>query len=157
MKIGIVVHSSTGNTYSVAEKLRDKLLKSGHSVEIKKIEPVGGENPKNVDINKISFDPRPNVAGFDALVLCGPVRGFSMSPVLSAYLAKIDSLKDQKIDLFVTQFFPYPWMGGKNAISQMKKTCESKGATVGLIGIINWKNRKREKMIQELLDRFSKK
>ena len=156
MKIGIIVHSSTGNTYSVAEKLKDKLIKSGHSVELKKIEPVGGENPNNVDIKKISFDPQPNVEGFNALILCGPVRAFSMSPVLLAYLAKIDSLKDQKIDLFVTQFFPYPWMGGKNAISQMKKTCETKGATVGLTGIINWKNRKREKMIQDLLDQFSR-
>ena len=104
-------------------KIKDKLVKSGHSVGLKKIEPV---------------------------------RAFSMSPVLLAYLAKIDSLKDQKIDLFVTQFFPYPWMGGKNAISQMKKTCETKGATVGLTGIINWKNRKREKMIQDLLDQFSR-
>lgn len=157
MKIGIVVHSSTGNTYSVAEKLRVKLVASGHSVELKKIEPVGGENPNNTDINKITFDPQPNVVGFDALVLCGPVRGFSISPVLSAYLEKIDSLKGQKVDLFVTQFFPFSWMGGKNAITQMKKICETKGAIVGITGIVNWKNRKREKMIADIVDRFSRK
>ena len=36
MKIGIIVYSKTGNTYSVAEKLESSLAKAGHTVEIKR-------------------------------------------------------------------------------------------------------------------------
>lgn len=157
MKIGIIVHSHTGNTYSVAERLQNKLLAGGHTVDLRKIEPVGGENTNEVDASKINFDPVPSITGYDSVILCGPVRGFSMSPVLSAYLQKISSLKDQKIDLFVTQHFPYSWMGGNNAITQMKKICVEKGAIINNSGIINWKNKKREAMIEELIARLGNK
>jgi menaquinone-dependent protoporphyrinogen IX oxidase len=154
MKIRIIVHSQTGHTYTVAEKLKNKLTAGGHFVDLKKIEPVGGESLNNTDISKIAFDHQPNVSGYDAVIFCAPVRGGSISPVLAAYLAKIDTLKDKKVDLFVTQFFPYSWMGGKQAISQMRKKCEDKGAIIGTTGIVNWKNRKREKMIEEVVNKL---
>ena len=156
MKIGMFIHSQTGNTYSVSEKLRNKLIEKGHSVVLKKLEPVGGENPNQADISKILFDPSPDVTGFDWLIFGAPVRGFSISPVLAAYLSRISSLKGQKVDLFVTQSFPYQWMGGNRAITQMKQTCEQKGAMVGDTGIINWKNKKRNLQIEELVERYSK-
>jgi hypothetical protein len=155
MKIGIVIHSNTGNTYSVAEKLRDKLVTNGHSVEMRKIVPVDGENINESDITKITFNPQPNVTGFDELIICAPVRGFSISPVLAAYLSKINSLKGLKVDLFVTQYLPFTWMGGNRAISQMKSTCETKGAIVGKTGIINWKSKKKNYMISDVVERFS--
>lgn len=154
MKIGIFVHSHTGNTYSVAEQLRDKLKIGGHLATIVKLEPVGGEDTNQMDLSKINFDPKPEISGYDEVVLCAPVRAFSISPVLSAYLNKVESLQEEKIDLFVTQGLPYSWMGGKRALSQMKKRCEEKGATVGKIGIINWNSKKRETMISDLIERF---
>lgn len=157
MKIGLFIHSNTGNTYSVAEKLQNKLISGGHTVVLKKLEVVGGENTNEADINKIKFDPLPDASGYDALVFGAPVRGMSISPVLSAYLSKIPSLKGQKVDLFVTQYFPYPWMGGKHAISQMKKICEDKGALVGKTGIVNWKNKKREQMIEDVVNQLGTK
>ena len=156
MKIGMFIHSQTGNTYSVSEKLRDRLIAKGHTVVLKKLEPVGGENPNQADISKILFDPVPNVSGFDMLLFAAPVRGFSISPVLAAYLNKINTLDGQKIDLFVTQMFPYSWMGGNRAINQMKQSCEKKGATIVNTGIVNWKNKKRNQQIDELVERFSK-
>jgi len=157
MKISIIVHSKTGNTYFVAEKLKDKLVASGHSVNLNRIVPVGGEVANVTDIKSITFDPQPNVSGYDTVILCAPVRGFSISPVLAAYLSKIDTLKDQKVDLFVTQQFPYPWMGGNHAISQMRSNCESKGAIIGMTGIVNWSSKKREKMIEELVNKLTMK
>lgn len=154
MKIGILVHSHTGNTYSIAEQLSDKLKVSGHLTTIVKLEPVGGEDTNQIDLSKINFDPKPDLSGYDEMILCAPVRAFSISPVLSAYLNKVDSLQKQKVDLFVTQALPYSWMGGKHAISQMKKLCEVKGATVGKIGIINWNSKKREAMISDVIERF---
>jgi len=37
MKIGIIVYSQTGNTLSVAEKLKEKLAVAGHSAEIEQV------------------------------------------------------------------------------------------------------------------------
>lgn len=156
MKVGILIHSYTGNTYSVAEKIKDKLVKEGHSVDLKKLEPVGGENVNEIDISKITFDPLPEVSGYDVIILGAPVRAFSMSPVLSAYLRNIPSLKEQKVELFVTQSLPHSWMGGKHAISQMKKLCLAKGAKVVKTGIINWKNKKREAILQEVVEELGK-
>lgn len=155
MKIGIFVHSKSGNTYSVAEKLKDRLVGSGHFVELEKLEPVGGENVNTVDISQINFASKPDVSAYEIVIFCAPVRGFSISPVLAAYIAKIDTLKGKKVDLFVTQYFPFPSMGGKQAISQMRSKCEAKGAVIGSTGIINWKSGKRNKMIEEVVNRFS--
>ncbi len=152
MKIGLFIHSHTGNTLSVAEQLNKKLQNDGHSVELKRLEPVGGENTNEIDINKINFQPEPEISGYDYVIMGAPVRGFSISPVLAAYLDKVPSLKGQKIDLYVTQAFPYNWMGGSNAIKQMKNACEKKGAVVRNTSIINWRNKKKEVQIQELIN-----
>ncbi len=44
MKIGIIVYSQTGNTFSVAEKLKAKLTAAGHNVNIERLTTVGGED-----------------------------------------------------------------------------------------------------------------
>jgi menaquinone-dependent protoporphyrinogen IX oxidase len=157
MRIGLLIHSHTGNTLAVAEQLKEKLIKKGHTVELRKLEPVGGENKNEIDINRIHFKPEPEVSGFDYVIIGAPVRGFSISPVLAAYLNKVPSLTGQKVDLFVTQAFPYSWMGGNNAIKQMVKSCEAKGAVVRETAIVNWKSKNREEMIQELCTRLSNK
>ena len=51
IKIGIIVHSQTNNTYSVAQKLQEKLQEMGNDVEIKKVSMVGGDIPKNIKIS----------------------------------------------------------------------------------------------------------
>ena len=40
MKIGIILHSQTGNSNSVALKLKEKLSNSGHSVDLEQLEVV---------------------------------------------------------------------------------------------------------------------
>ncbi len=50
MKTAIIVHSLTGNTLSVAERLKDNLEKRGVSVYLEKIEPSGGENKNEMDL-----------------------------------------------------------------------------------------------------------
>ena len=156
MKIGIIVHSSTGNTYSVAQKLMEKLKSEGHTVDTKRIEPIGGDNTNISDISKIKFDVQPDVSQYDALLFAGPVRGFCISPVLAAYLALIPSLKGKKVGLFVTQMFPFPWMGGNHAIAQMKNICAAKGAVISETGIVNWKSKKREEKMITVVEKLSR-
>lgn len=157
MVIGLLVHSLTGNTLSVAEKVQKKLQAEGHKVELRKLEPEGGEDKNEIDITRIHFNPVPGISGYDKVILAAPVRGFSISPVLAAYLSGIDSMRGLKVDLFVTQAFPYAWMGGNRAVRQMKTLCEKKGAQIETMAVINWKSKKRDANIREFMEQLSKK
>jgi menaquinone-dependent protoporphyrinogen IX oxidase len=152
MKTGILIHSKTGNTLNVAEKIMTKLKADGHSASIERIIAA---NDEETDINKIQLTNIPNISDYDFVIFGGPVRAFSLSPVLQAYLLKCESLHWKKINCFVTQHFPYPWMGGNRAIEQMKKLCESKDAKVINTAIINMKNKNCDKMIAEAVEKLS--
>lgn len=152
MKIGILIHSKTGNTLKVAERIMTKLKANGY---LASIEQITATNDDEADINKIQLTSSPNINDFDIIILGGPVRGFSLSPVLQAYLSRCESLQGKNINCYVTQFFPYPWMGGNRAITQMKKLCESKDAKVMNTSIINMKNKNRDKMVDNTVEKLS--
>jgi NAD(P)H dehydrogenase (quinone) len=87
-------------------------------------------------------------------VFGAPVWAFSLSPVLATYLTQLSSPRDKKIACFVTMGFPFAWMGGNRAIALMKKTCESKGATVLATGIVNWSSKRRAKDINDIVEKL---
>lgn len=151
MEIGIIVYSQTEHTYLVAEKLQEKLIELGNRVKIENIVPEGEVHPGKKDI---TFETRPNVDAYDALIFGSPVHAFNLAPAMKAYLEQIPSLQDKKVTCYVTKGLPFHRTGGKQAISQMKKLCQSKGGTVIGTGIIVWRGG-REKEIQELIGKFS--
>jgi len=153
MKIGIILYSQTGNTYSVSLKLKEKLITAGHSVDIERLKVVGEVRPGTKDIG---FENLPDVEPYDVLVFGSPVQAFSLSSVMASYLTQIVSLQGKKVALLVTQFFPFPWMGGNRTAGQMKKICESKGAVICGAEIVNWSNPSREKRITEVVEKLSK-
>lgn len=149
MKIGIILHSHTGNTLSVGTRLKEAFLASGHFVNLEQVTAVN-EDPSaaaNVQLKTI-----PDTSEYDILVFAAPVRGFSLSPVMNLYLSQISSLNGKKVELFVTQHFPHAWMGGNRAIKQIKQVCESKGAVILKTGVINWTNKQREQQIVNLIE-----
>jgi menaquinone-dependent protoporphyrinogen IX oxidase len=152
MKIGIIIHSQTGNTYSVAQKLMEKLSAKGHTVNLERLEPVGEVHPgvKNLQLKSL-----PDVTAYDALVFAAPVQGFSLSVALATYLTQLSSLQGKKLAGFVTMAFPYSWLGGNRTIDQMKQFCETKGGAIIGTGIINWMSKRRETQISELVERLS--
>lgn len=152
MKIGIIVHSHTGNTLSVAVRLKETLESSGNSVNLEQIE-AASDNPseKNVMLKTL-----PDANGYDLIIFGAPVWGFSLSTVMKAYLSQLPSLNGKKVSCFVTQHFSYPFLGGNKSIREFKKACESQGLIVSETGIINWSNKKREKMTAELIEKFSR-
>ncbi len=152
MKIGIMVHSQTGNTLSVAEKLLERLLKEGHTAELKKIIPFKESDPRP---EAVQFQAKPPVEGYDALIVAAPVWGFSLSAVMRAYIAQMDLTKKPIIAGFVTHAFPLPWMGGTRAIKQMVNLCHAKGLRVAATGIINWSRKDRENQILALIEHFT--
>lgn len=152
MKIGIVVYSQTGNTLSVAEKLKDLLAAKGHAVSIERIATMGGI-PK--DKKDIRFEKLPDLTKFDALVLAAPVQAFSLNPVMAAYLPLLPSLSGKKIACFATKQFANDWTGGSKAIAMMTKAIEGQNGKVCGSGIVGWKSKQREKDIDELVEKLS--
>lgn len=152
MNIGIIVYSQTGNTYSVALKLQEKLLTMGHKVDIEKIEVIGDEYPRK---NPFHFKKIPKINKYDALIFGSPIEAFTLSPVMKSYLEQISSLKNKEVACFITQYFPYPWMGGNRGIKQMRIKCQEKGASISKSAVINWKNKKRNQMISDAVEKIS--
>jgi flavodoxin len=153
MKIGIIVYSQTGNTLSVATKLREKLSAGGHSATLEQVTVVGG---RELGARDFKLETLPDAGRYDAIVFGAAVEAFSLSPVLSAYLKKVGSLQGKKVACLVSQSFPYPWMGGNRAIRQMRKLCESKGATVAGSAVVNWAKWRRETTTAKAVERLSK-
>ena len=151
MKIGIIVHSQTGNTYSVAQKLQKKLSATENEVKVERITPNGEVNPSS---KNIKFETLPDLDAYDALIFGAPVQAFSLSAVMKAYMNQIKSLNNKKVACFVTKGVPFNWTGGNKAINQMKKIIESQGGTVIGTSIVIWRD-KREEQIAELVEKFS--
>ena len=152
MKVGIIVHSHTGNTLSVAEKLKDALTAKSHTVTLERVNAVN-EDPSAQ--GPVELKDIPEVGSYDALIFGAPVRAFSLTPTMKAYLAQISALKGKKVGCFTTQHFPFAWMGGNKAISQMKSACEAKGAVLFSTGVVNWSSKKREEKIANVLKNLS--
>jgi flavodoxin len=152
MKVGIIIHSHTGNTLSVAEKLKDTIAAKGHAVNLERVFAVN-EDPSAQ--GPVELKDIPDVSSYDVLIFGAPVRGFSLTPAMKAYLAQLQALKGKKAGCFVTQQFPFAWMGGNRTIGQMKKACEAKGAVPFSTGIVNWGSKKREEKIANVLKQLS--
>lgn len=151
VKIGIIVHSQTNNTYSVAEKLQAKLQEAGNEVNIEKVDMVGGNKPGSKDIQ---IENPPDVTGYDGLVFGSPVHAFSLAPAMKIYLEQIPSLQDKKVALYVTKGLPLKFTGGTRAIGQMEKICKSNGADVLATDIVIWRG-DIDKSIDDLIEKFS--
>jgi flavodoxin len=151
MKIGIIVYSSTGNTYGIASRLYEKLKKEKCDISIERVEAkVDTKSPQKA----IEFTKSPSVEPYDIIVFGSHVEAFSLCAVTKKYLEDISTLKGKKVICLVTEGLPYPWMGGNHAIRQMEKLCTGKGATILGTGIINWPKKNRDEKIEELTATF---
>ena len=152
MNIGIVVHSWSGNTLSVAERLKERLAAASHSVALEQVGLVGERKRGARDFQ---LEALPDLAPYDAVVFGAAVEAFSLSPVLTEALKRIDSLAGKKVACLVTQQFPYPWMGGNRAIRQMERLCAAKGGAVVGSAVVNWVGCRREPTTARAVDRLS--
>lgn len=154
MNIGIVVYSRTGNTESVARKIMDTLISSGHQVTYLKIEIEGEIKGIKRDVKFINL---PDIKPYDAIIFATYVEAFSLSQVMSAYLKKVDDLTGKKAACLTTQFFPYKWMGGNHAHKQMRALLTAKGAEFLGGYDVNWKKKDfgRKERIRFAVDKIS--
>lgn len=153
MKVGIIVHSHTGNTLNVAKRLKERLEKEGHLVNLERVEAIN-ENPS--DAKNVQLKTSPDVLGYDIIFFGAPVWAFSLSSVMSTYLAQLPSLEGKKIGSFITQQLAFTWMGGNRSLKQMNRACQEKGAIIADSGIINWSRKERENNIDRLVERLGR-
>lgn len=156
MNIGLIVYSYTGNTLSVAEKIRDQLQAQGHATTLERVHASNEDPQKNRLDKTASLTEAPDPLSYDALILAAPVNGFSLAKVMQDYLAHRPGLAGKPVRLFVTHHFPKAWLGGSQTIRQFSQLCTANGAHVDATGIIDWSSKKREQEISELVDRFSR-
>jgi flavodoxin len=147
MKIGIIVYSQTGNTLSVAERIKENLLQDGNIVSIERV-IAETNDPGNLEIKLKSI---PNINTYDVIVLGSPVQGFSLAPVMKKYLEQITNLNNKKVICYATQHFPYSWMGGNRAISQMEKECRKTSEDIYNAGVVNWSSKEKENKINNVI------
>jgi menaquinone-dependent protoporphyrinogen IX oxidase len=153
MNIGIIIHSHTGNTLSVGERLKESLLSGGYTVSLEQVSAVN-EDPNAKE--KVRLKSIPDISKYDYVITGAPVRAFSLSPVMVAYLSQLPGMDGKKVACFVTQHFPKPWMGGSRAIKQMVRFISQKGGKVTGTGNVNWTNKAREEQINDVLMRLGR-
>ena len=144
MKIAMLIHSMTGHTKSVAEQAAEALRTGGHQVDFIALEGEGSYKKGDPSPPIVS---RPDLSGYDGLVFGSHVEAFSLSASMKAYLADLPELEGRKTALLLTQFFPFRWMGGNNALSQAKKAVEDKGGMVSAKTVVNWSRKDRDARI----------
>ncbi len=138
MDIGIIVYSQTGNTLSVAEKLKDALAAKGHSAKIDKVTAEGEVSPGPGQT--LTLKSKPDPGKYEALVFAAPVMAFSLNPVMKAYLAQLRGIGSKKAACFVTQHLGAGWMGGNRAVRIISKALKNNGADVCCSAIVHWKD-----------------
>ena len=139
MKKAVVYYSKTGNTETIAKKF------SGF--DLLKVSAVS-DDPNIVHPTLVSV---PDIDAYDYIVFASPVHGFQLSKIMNVYLNQLQNIDGKLIDLYITHFFPFAWMGGNQTLNQMKKIIKSRGGEVRYKTSINWKSRKKEHTINEMI------
>ena len=152
MNIGIIVYSQTGNTYSVAQKLKEQLAARGHKVTTEQVAISGEASPGK---RNFQFTAVPSVEAYDALVFGSPVQAFSLSVVMEEYLDQLSSLEGKKVAFLVTKHLPFHWTGANRALRQMQEICQGKGGEVLGSGIVIWFGSRKEKTMKSALENLN--
>lgn len=145
MKELIVIYSKTGNTRSVAMRLKDVL-----KCDLEEIKAVS-DNPEQT---YVELTHAPEVETYPHIIFGSPVHGFSIPKVTRAYLEGLPDLDGKTVDLFITHFFPFAWMGGNQVLKQMKKIILRKHGVVQKMTSVNWKSKKREQIIESMIKSY---
>jgi len=156
MYIGILVHSETGHTLSVAQRIEKKLTDLSHACRIERISAQGETADSRGQIKlPVELASPPDATPYDIVILGAPVWGFSLSKVMAAYMGQLPRLSGKKTGCFITHSFPLSLLGGNRSLRQLKDACQDKGASLYASGIVSWSNSRREEQIENLVKSFS--
>lgn len=143
MNIGILVYSYTGNTLSVAEKIREHIQQDGGNAQIHRITCVNGDpnGPQPLVLKDV-----PDVSGYEKLIICAPINAFSLCKAMKIYFNN-NEIGLSKVNCFITQHLKSPLFGGNRGIKQISKYVSKNGAKINNTAIIHWSSKDRDKQI----------
>lgn len=154
MKILMMVHSNTGHTLEVAHRLESNYRTKGHQVTIK---PIVALDDREYDVNKVVLVDSPILEEADVYIFGAPVRAFQLSPVMRNYLHQVDTLENKSVYCYLTQYFPFRFLGGNHAMKQFQSILKSKNAKIQSHFVVNWSaTKKRSRLIESMIADFSK-
>ncbi len=149
MKVGVIFHSSTGNTERVVGKIKECLDNKGHTVDLIKL-----QFEKNAK-GEIAFNNSPILKDYDTIIFGSHVEAFSLEGVIKAYLGEIEMINGKKVICFLSQGLPYSWMGAKKSLKQMQNLVKAKGVNVIATESISFsKKSKPDDMTLEVVKRI---
>jgi len=148
MKIGIVVHSKTGNTLSVVQKIKEKLDNKGYEVDLLKLKVV-----KKGD--KEILESTPDISSYEGLIFGSSVEAFQLNSVMKRYLTDIGNVSGKKVSIVITQHFKFKWLGGSNAVKKADKILRGKGAKIMGSFIVNWSSAEKQNQIEDGVKKIS--
>jgi NAD(P)H dehydrogenase (quinone) len=128
MNVGIFIHSQSGNTSSMGMAITMNLRAQGNEVDIQLMKTAGRLKPR---MKHVEFrDDSPNMAPYDVVIFGGPIWGFTVSPVVGAFIKEIPELKGKKALCFSTSGFPTAISGARGGLKKMEMLLDGLGATV---------------------------
>jgi flavorubredoxin len=127
MNIGIIIHSKTGFTLGFGNRIASKLRERGHTVEMIELKTDGPVEPRAANVVITNM---PDGRQFDAVLVGAPVWAFAASPVIIACIKALQGLSGKKVLPFVTMGAPFSFMGGTQAMAQIRSALTSAGAIV---------------------------
>ena len=152
MTLGIIYYSQTGNTRSVAERLKVHLESKGQSVDLQEILAEGDIQPGG---KEISLKTKPPADPYQGVILASPVQAFSLNPVMKKYLSDLGSLEGKPVACFVTKQLPGAWTGARAALNYLGRAVKSRGGNLLPGGMVVWSSKHREELIDSLIDKIS--
>jgi flavodoxin len=129
MNIAIVIHTGGGHTLKFAQAIRDKLVASGHEVDLTGLRTIGTVTAGFLPLARVNFTIKnpPELEEFDTVLVGGPVWWFKASPVIMRYLIEdVQNLKGKRALSFATM----GGLGGVRALRMMDGELEAAGAEV---------------------------
>ena len=95
MRIGIIIHSVTGNTLSVGEKIHEELSAKGFDAVLERVIAADEKNPGLYPV----LLSKPDITPYDVIVFGAPVHGFTLSKAMQAYISQLSGLENKKVRL----------------------------------------------------------
>jgi len=147
MTIGIIVYSYTNNTLTIAKQLEEVLIEKGFNVDLESIKAFN-ENPNNTNIVLSNL---PNLKRYDTIIFASCVRGFDCAPIFKTYMNTLKTLKEKRCAGFVSQYFPWDFLGGTQSLKRLNELVEKKEGTFFPLKSIHVKSKQKDQQISELI------
>jgi len=149
MKIGILIYSHSGNTLSVAEKIKEEIKKRNFNSTIERVTLVNDDphSRQPAVLKRI-----PDINNYDKLIIGAPINAFSLCKPMKMYLQNHAKLKNKEINCFVTQHFKHSFLGGNRGIKQITSFCNNQNSTVKNTAFIHWSSNNRKEEIDTTVD-----